>query len=124
MTTRLVAFDLDGTLFDSRAAILGCFEQALTAHGIAGVPQDAIEARIGLPLSQMLGDLVDPERIPPVLATYSERFPGWSSRTPPRSRRRWPGPERDAAHFAYLVQYQVNHALRAVSREAADPTGV
>ena len=72
---KFFAFDLDGTLFDSRSAIVGCFHHAMAKHGLAPVADEAIASRIGLPLSQMLTDLVDPEAMDSCLETYSRAFP-------------------------------------------------
>ena len=51
-----IIFDLDGTLIDSRAAILDAFGKVLAEQGIA--PQIALSAvRIGPPLSETLREL-------------------------------------------------------------------
>lgn len=53
---RSIIFDLDGTLIDSRAAILDAFSKALAARGIQ--PRIALSAvRIGPPLAETLREL-------------------------------------------------------------------
>ena len=78
--TRLVAFDLDGTIVDSRAAIVGCFQHAIAQHSAGLVQNDAIVANIGRPLREMLEGLVDPMVMDPVLKTYSAHFAEWDRR--------------------------------------------
>lgn len=80
MSVRCVCFDLDGTLVDSRDAIVQCFQEALHDHGHVDVPDEAIAAHIGRPLREMLDGLVDPEAHPPVLAQYIGRFAHWDRR--------------------------------------------
>ncbi len=75
--TQLVAFDLDGTIVDSRAAIVGCFQDAIAQHRAGSVPDAAIVANIGRPLREMLEGLVDPDVMIPVLQTYSGQFAEW-----------------------------------------------
>jgi phosphoglycolate phosphatase len=54
----LIVFDLDGTLVDSRQAIVSTFQDACQTHGHAEPPAGEIAARIGLPLHRMFGELV------------------------------------------------------------------
>lgn len=75
--TQLVAFDLDGTIVDSRAAIVGCFQHAIALHSAGVVQDEAIVANIGRPLREMLEGLVDPMVMVPILKTYSAQFAEW-----------------------------------------------
>jgi phosphoglycolate phosphatase len=76
----LVCFDLDGTLVDSKAAIVGCFQASLHAAGFTGIGDEAIAANIGRPLVEMLDGLVDPEVQAPILVAYSRDFAAWDRR--------------------------------------------
>jgi phosphoglycolate phosphatase len=73
-----VIFDLDGVLVDSRAAIAGCMNHALTAIGRPTHPEADLHPYIGPPISHSFGDLlgVAPEH-PEVVAmidAYRERY--------------------------------------------------
>jgi phosphoglycolate phosphatase len=56
-----VLFDLDGVLVDSRAAISGCMNHALAAHGFATLPADALYRFIGPPLALGFAELTASE---------------------------------------------------------------
>ncbi|MCR6687147.1 HAD hydrolase-like protein [Pseudoxanthomonas sp.] len=75
MTTH-VLFDFDGTLVDSAPAILTCFEQALSAHGLPAFrPIDA--SLIGPPLRQTLeavSGCQDPQLIDALAASFRELY--------------------------------------------------
>jgi phosphoglycolate phosphatase len=78
---RSIIFDLDGTLTDSRAGILGCLEKALRAHNIAW--KGPLDWFIGPPAGQSFAKLMpdsDPAYRTQVLkhyrACYAER--GWT----------------------------------------------
>ena len=75
-----VAFDLDGTIVDSRQAIVGCFQHSLQVHGCDPVPDEAIAGHIGLPLARMLDGLAPVDKIDACIATYSEAFAEWDRR--------------------------------------------
>ncbi|MBN8481174.1 MAG: HAD hydrolase-like protein [Xanthomonadales bacterium] len=79
---RLVLFDLDGTLIDSEAGIVGSMRHALAAMGAEPVAHEVLRGWIGPPLRmtfpEVLGD--DPGRLEQAVAHYHERFDavGWS----------------------------------------------
>jgi len=77
MNPRLICFDLDGTLVDSRRAIVGCFQEALADHGVHDVDDAAIASHIGRPLEEMLEGLVPGSAQPPILDQYRVRFAHW-----------------------------------------------
>ncbi|HRD94399.1 MAG TPA: HAD hydrolase-like protein [Accumulibacter sp.] len=65
-------FDLDGTLIDSRAAILDAFGKALAVEGVQ--PRIALSAvRIGPPLAETLRELTGSSD-PALLGSLAERF--------------------------------------------------
>lgn len=70
---RLVVFDLDGTLSDSREAILRTFEAACLDHGVAAPSDAAVAAMIGLPLDHMFETLAPPPAAP-LVQTYKDRY--------------------------------------------------
>lgn len=63
----LIVFDLDGTLADSRAAIVATFQQAARQHALPPPPPEAVTALIGLSLEIMFPrlypDYPHPERL-------------------------------------------------------------
>jgi phosphoglycolate phosphatase len=70
---RLVVFDLDGTLSDSREAIVRTFEAACLDHGVPAPQDKAVADMIGLPLVHMFETLtVGP--IAPLVQTYKDRY--------------------------------------------------
>ncbi len=73
-----VIFDLDGVLVDSRAAIAGCMNHALTVLGRPTRPEPDLYAYIGPPISHSFGDVLglapeDPEVVA-MMAAYRERY--------------------------------------------------
>lgn len=54
----VVAFDLDGTLADSRAAILGSVRVALLAHGLPALPDADLAFLIGPPIGTGMEELM------------------------------------------------------------------
>ncbi|MCB9664413.1 MAG: HAD family hydrolase [Alphaproteobacteria bacterium] len=75
---RLVAFDLDGTLVDSREAIVGTFNGVLARAGLPRVEPAWIHGQIGQPLRDMLRRAVPPPLRPddlgPLEAAYHQAF--------------------------------------------------
>ncbi len=59
---RLVIYDLDGTLIDSREAIITTFNEVLSEMGARERPASFIEPMIGLPLVEMFRKALPPER--------------------------------------------------------------
>ncbi|HVN87414.1 MAG TPA: HAD-IA family hydrolase [Candidatus Binatia bacterium] len=49
----LVVLDLDGTLVDSEALLVGMVNETLTTHGHPAAPAAAVAATIGLPLAEV-----------------------------------------------------------------------
>lgn len=79
--TRLVLFDLDGTLIDSECGIVASIEYALTTLGANVPPRDVLRTWIGPPLRATfplaLGN--DEDRVEQAVALYRERYSaiGW-----------------------------------------------
>ena len=69
----LIVFDLDGTLSDSKAAILATFRGACRLHGVEVPPDEAIAGRIGLPLEQMFREVAAGDAAA-LAATYRETY--------------------------------------------------
>ena len=80
MSLRFLCFDLDGTLVDSRAAIVGCFQASLRASGFTDIDDEAIAGHIGRPLGEMLEGLVEPADQGPIIAAYVRDFVDWDHR--------------------------------------------
>jgi phosphoglycolate phosphatase len=71
--TRLVVFDCDGTLVDSRAWIVGSVREAFLAEGLLPPADDAIARIVGRSLYEALADLHpegDPARWTALVETY------------------------------------------------------
>ena len=77
MTTRVLLFDLDGTLTDPRPGIVGCMRFALDQLRVLGPNDDVLASYIGPPLRGTFATLLDTsdaERIEEALRLYRERF--------------------------------------------------
>lgn len=75
MTTAII-FDLDGTLADSTACVVGAAQFVGDALGLPTVTDDAIRRRIGEPLGPMLGALfsIDGPVLDAAVKAYSTRY--------------------------------------------------
>jgi len=73
--SKIVLFDLDGTIIDSTEAILESFEKAYTSFGV-GVPSaESIKPLIGLPLDIMFVKLgVEQEEAMAYVKAYKEHY--------------------------------------------------
>jgi phosphoglycolate phosphatase len=72
----LVVLDLDGTLVDSEAQLVGLVNETLAAHGLPRADPRAVAATIGLPLDEVFRQAVAPERhaaLAPLCAWYRAR---------------------------------------------------
>jgi phosphoglycolate phosphatase len=69
MTPPPVGFDLDMTLIDSRAAILGSFAGVAAETGVAIDPA-GVDRRLGIKLEDELAYWLPPEAIEPAMAIY------------------------------------------------------
>jgi phosphoglycolate phosphatase len=73
-----VLFDLDGVLVDSRAAIAGCMNHALTANGFAPRRAEELHRFIGPPLAAGFADLTgaahDSALVAACVAAYRDRY--------------------------------------------------
>ena len=77
MTTRVLLFDLDGTLTDPRAGIVGSMRFALDQLRISCPSDDVLANYIGPPLRGTFATLLDtsePARIEEALRLYRQRF--------------------------------------------------
>jgi phosphoglycolate phosphatase len=75
--TRVVLFDLDGTLTDPRAGIVGSLRHALERLARSCPPDDALAACIGPPLRSTFATLLatsDRHLVEQAMALYRERF--------------------------------------------------
>jgi phosphoglycolate phosphatase len=76
--TRLVIFDLDGTLVDTPRAIVRAIAASFTAAGVEPPPAPAIRATIGLPLErafgQLIGSNIDDPRVVSSIGHYQHYF--------------------------------------------------
>jgi phosphoglycolate phosphatase len=73
MTVRLVIFDVDGTLVDSQADILGAMDAAFAAFSMPSPPREAILSIVGLSLPQAFARLM-PDSDPALQAGLSEAY--------------------------------------------------
>ena len=78
-----VFFDLDGTLTDSSAGIIGSVHHALRRAGLP-VPEEDLAWLIGPPIQESLTTLVGAEGHAQVFANYRERYDevGWRENEP------------------------------------------
>ena len=73
MTPAPVGFDLDMTLIDSRAAILGSFAGVAAETGVAIDPA-GVDRRLGIKLEDELAHWMPPESIEPAMAIYRTHY--------------------------------------------------
>ena len=73
---RLVIFDVDGTLVDSQAHILGAMQAAFAANGLPAPPRAATLAIVGLSLPVAMARLVPdlPDHHASLVAAYKDAF--------------------------------------------------
>lgn len=75
LRSKIVLFDLDGTIIDSTEAILESFKKAYTSFGIELPPVEKIKALIGLPLDVMFVNLgVDEGEAMAYVKAYKEHY--------------------------------------------------
>src|SRR5687767_7374603 len=77
LTTRVLLFDLDGTLTDPKPGIVGCMRFALDQLRVSCPSDDVLASYIGPPLRgtfARLLDTSDAERIEEALRLYRQRF--------------------------------------------------
>jgi phosphoglycolate phosphatase len=73
VTAAPVGFDLDMTLIDSRAAILGSFAGVAADTGVAIDPA-GVDRRLGIKLEDELAHWMPPEAIEPAMAIYRTHY--------------------------------------------------
>jgi phosphoglycolate phosphatase len=73
VTPAPVGFDLDMTLIDSRAAILGSFAGVAADTGVAIDPAE-VDRRLGIKLEDELAHWMPPEAIEPAMAIYRTHY--------------------------------------------------
>jgi phosphoglycolate phosphatase len=80
---KTIFFDLDGTLTDSRAGIIGSLHHALQQAG-KPIPDDDLAWLIGPPIQQSLASLVGESAREEVFALYRQRYDevGWRENMP------------------------------------------
>jgi phosphoglycolate phosphatase len=85
MATRLVLFDLDGTLIDSQAGIIDSLRHAFAQIGAALPSHDVLRSWIGPPFHQTFPSVLgnDAARVESAIAHYREHYvdTGWAGHT-------------------------------------------
>lgn len=71
---RVVLFDLDGTVSDSAASILGSLRRALAANGIAPLEAAIERGLLGPPFYESLPPLIGEHKLWPVIESYREHY--------------------------------------------------
>jgi len=77
VTSRVLLFDLDGTLTDSKLGIVRCFRHALERLGRPCPPDDVVASFIGPPLRTAFATLLqstDPKSIETAMTLYRQRL--------------------------------------------------
>jgi phosphoglycolate phosphatase-like HAD superfamily hydrolase len=69
-----VVFDLDGTLIDSYRAVVASMNAARAAFGHPPLPRETIVRRVGEPLEQLVGELVDRSDVERGVAAFRECY--------------------------------------------------
>lgn len=65
-------FDFDGTLADSFGAITASTNHTRAAYGLPALPHEAVRARVGYGLAQLMADLVPGAPVEEAVARYRE----------------------------------------------------
>lgn len=71
---RFVLFDLDGTVSDSAASILGSLRQALATNGLPPLDASTERGLLGPPFYESLPPLIGADRLWPVIEAYREHY--------------------------------------------------
>ena len=79
MRYRLAIFDFDGTLSDSLEKIAGVANRALDDFGLPARSFDEVRTLVGLPLSQIMGQLGGERQVKALCARYREL---WDNKDP------------------------------------------
>ena len=79
MRYRLAIFDFDGTLSDSLEKIAGVANRALDDFGLPARSLDDVRILVGLPLSQIMGQLGGERQVKALCARYREL---WDNKDP------------------------------------------
>lgn len=74
MTARVVLFDLDGTLSDSAASILGSLARAFADNGLPPLAPDVAHTLLGPPFYETLPPLVGDDLVWPVIEAYRGHY--------------------------------------------------
>jgi phosphoglycolate phosphatase len=115
---QLIVFDWDGTLMDSVAKIVRCFESAVSDAGLPSPGPAAIRNIIGLGLDEAVGSLLpqcDPQTQSRVVERYREHFLHLDQTDMPL----FPGVRDGLASLAqrgYLLAVATGKARRGLSR--------
>jgi phosphoglycolate phosphatase len=73
--SRVIAFDLDGTLVDSLADIIDSFRAAFGEHGLHPPAEEAVRMLVGRPLDEMYGQFTTSDRVAALSAAYRRHYP-------------------------------------------------
>jgi phosphoglycolate phosphatase len=73
-TARVVLFDLDGTVSDSAASILGSLRHAFAANGIAPLDGATERGLLGPPFYESLPPLIGEQKLWPVIESYRAHY--------------------------------------------------
>ena len=82
MKIKTVILDFDGTLADTRPAILATFRATLAQLGLPPVSDSDVQASIGLPLAESFartGGIADPQLLMRATETYRRLFGGFAA---------------------------------------------
>lgn len=72
--TLVIGFDLDMTLVDSRAGIVACMQEVLTARGVHATDEQ-LWPLIGAPLEDNLAHFLPAAQVPGAVTDYRTRYP-------------------------------------------------
>ncbi|MDP9116524.1 MAG: HAD hydrolase-like protein [Actinomycetota bacterium] len=81
LATRVVLFDLDGTLSDSAPGILVALRQAFAANGLPPLDVEVERALLGPPFYQSLPPLIGTVALKDVIGSYRRRYAGEGARS-------------------------------------------
>jgi HAD superfamily hydrolase (TIGR01509 family) len=102
---RLVIYDLDGTLIDSKEAIVESFNRVVEELGEEACPAESIGEMIGLPLTEMFQRVLPEKKHDRIQACW-DRFIVIYADVGPRKTRILPGVEETLKHFKDGVYLQ------------------
>jgi phosphoglycolate phosphatase len=120
MTLKLIIFDLDGTLVDSRADIMDALNYAISPYNVEPVSLDETMTLVGEGATRLIGKLLEKRKISLDLSLLVARFESYYSEHPVSHTAPYPGvPET----LRYLHNYRkavISNKFRSIAMKVLE----